>query len=212
MCKFLKEEEIRILATRTELQEALDFYECHDKWIRVKANEVKAFGATNFPLFLSELKEKVTTCSEECFDACIEDAGIFLTIPIADEQTYRTYATRYTSLQSVYERSGTNCRMVRTIHSTKTQKALSAEQRGELIQLGYSTSSEEVLFYISDEMISYNGSKLYVVLPYKKGIAAVEEMATELGDLIYKTGCISHEALFVQWYVKNGDTESHAQF
>ena len=80
MCKFLKEEEIRVLATRTALQEALDFYECHDKWIRVKAKEVKAFGATNFPLFLSEIKEKVTTCSEECFDACIEDAGIFLTI------------------------------------------------------------------------------------------------------------------------------------
>ena len=57
MCKFLKEEEIRILATRAELQEAIDFYECHDKWVRVKAKEVKAFGATNFPLFLSEIKE-----------------------------------------------------------------------------------------------------------------------------------------------------------
>lgn len=211
--RYLNEEEIKTLKTREALQEALDFYEKHDRWIRVPADTVKAFGVTDYPLFSGELKERLKeTCPEECFDRCVADAGIFLTIPVKEENEYKTFATRYTSLESVYERSGSNCRMVRTTNSHGAIKALPAERRGELINLGYTTSKEEILFLISDEMISYNGSRMYVILPYEEGVKAVEEVVSQVGDLRYKTGFISHEYLVAEWYVENGDTEAHKLF
>lgn len=207
--RFLKEKEIRHLKSREDLQEAIDFYEEHDTWLQPIANEIMTFGVTDYPLFNQDLQAKIQdTCPKECFDECVSDAGIFLTLPYGNK--YVTFATRDISLNSIYERSGSNCRMVRTIDSHGYIKALSAEERGEIINKGWRTSTEKIKVLISDEKISFVGSSKYVILSYRDGIAAAEKiLGNDFEIMEYVKGYISHEYIVAEWQIKSPETESH---
>lgn len=209
MCRFLKDDEVKKLRTEEELKKAVMFYDKNDRWETVTASSIRAFGVTDYPLFNNEIRERYKeTVPARAFDECVQDAGIFLTIPY-EKRCYRTYATRYTAMESIYERSGSSCRMVRTLSSHGMVKALPAEERGSLIDRGWRTSSEEVKVLISDEKVSFVGSQKYIILPYKDGLRAMKDMLREYEAVTYRSGYISHEYIMAEWYLESADTESH---
>lgn len=212
MC-FLKKEEVRELKTREELQEALQFFKCNDCWLYPYANEIKAFGVSNHPLFNSEKREEIR---EECpsddfddsFEECVREAGLFLTVP--DGSRFLTFPARYTALESIYDRSGTNCRIIRNVTDRKYTKALSAEERAEIIARGFRTSKEPVKLLISDGMVSFIGSEKYMILPYEDGVEMAERTLADIFETVeYKTGYVSHEFLSAEWVVESDETLSH---
>lgn len=206
--KYLAEYETKLLPTREALEEAVQFYKEHDRWMYPNANDLVTFGVTDYPLLNGDIKERILeSCPEDAFEDCVQDAGIFLTVPMSDK--YLTFATRYTALNSIYERSGSSCRMVRNISDHGYIKALSAEERGEIINKGWKTSSEPLKVLYSDERISFVGSNKYVILPYDEGIQAAEETLEKNFNVEYLTGSISHEYLVCAWTISNEETMSH---
>lgn len=210
--KFLNDYQIKDLDTRKELQDAVDFYKEHDVWIFPYAHEIQTFGVSDYPLFNGNIRENVTSCDDAALDECLKEAGLFLTVPTETSQ-YVTFATRSTALTSIYDRSGTNCRIVRTINSTPKMRALSAEERGEIINKGWKTSDEQVKMLISDEKISFVGSSKYVILPYDEGIRIAENVLDMIFDKKeYIRGHISHEFIVAEWEVSSAETEAYRIF
>lgn len=210
MKPFLKENQIKPLCDRRELEEALEYYRTHDEWKILTAQEIKAFGISDYPLLNAGTKEEFG--NDEVFDDCVKNAGIFLSFPSYErgEMKYYTYAARDIAMNSVYNRSGTNCRIVRNVTDRKNTKALSAEERGEIINKGFTTSKEEVKMLISDERISFIGSEKYVILPYEKGIEAVESvLPLKFEEVEYRNGYISHEYLVAEYEIKDPEIESY---
>ncbi len=207
--KYLKEEEVRNISSPEQLDEVVNFYEKNDRWIEVAANSLRTFGVSNLPLLLlfdekqNEIKD---TCSEDNFNECVAETGLFLSIPVVDH--FETYATRYTAFPSIYNRSGTNCRMVTTLYNKGFVTAKSAEERGEDVNRGWQTTKEPVKVLISDEKVSFVGSHKYVILPYREGIdTALQVLMEEFEEVSFRSGMISHEFILADWNIWNDEAE-----
>lgn len=183
-----------------------------ENWHNVYADEVKSFGVSNTPILAEvEISEKQMeeTVSVDSFTECVGETGIFVSFPYEDK--YITYPTRYTSNNSLLDRSGTNCRMVKTISSKGYVTALSAEQRGEEINRGFQYSKEPLKIYVVDEKVSFFGSCKYVILPYDEGLNTVKQyLDKEFPEAEFVRGEISHEYIFCDYRLNSEEEESLA--
>ena len=212
--KELKDLEIRNLATEQEFKAACEHYSNPAFWHFVYANEIRCFGVSNMPILAETMlqeKHMEETVNNEQFCECVAENGLFTAIPNMDGNAYETYAGRYTCHTSMYDRSGTACRMVKTISSKGKISALSAEERGEEVNRGWNTSAEKIAIYIPDGKISFFGSEKYVILPFIDGYNAVkEELAISYPDAEYTTGRIDHEYILGEWKLNASEEEEYA--
>lgn len=208
------DEAVMALTTEAEFKAAAEHYSNPSFWRFVYANELRCFGVSNMPILAQTIvqeKNMADTVSVEQFNECVAENGLFTAIPNEEGTAYETYAGRYTCHTSMYDRSGTACRMVKTITSHGKITALSAEMRGEEVNRGWNTSAEKLSVYIPDGKISFFGSEKYVILPFIDGYNAIrEELDLSYPDAEYANGKIDHEYIVGEWKLNAEEEESYA--
>ena len=120
MDRYLLDGQEKCLKDEAELEKALKHYEDTDRWYFPRANEIYAKGVDNTPLFYGDYMRSISaTCSEELFEECVKSTGIFLKVPDTIlKDGYNTFAVREIALESVLERAGVACRLMRTLTDT----------------------------------------------------------------------------------------------
>ena len=210
----VNDDSVKNLLTEKSFLEAATHYSNPDFWRFVYANEIRCFGVSNMPILAESIVEEKgmeKTVSPEQFTECVRENGLFTAIPNAEGTAYETYAGRYTCHTSMYDRSGTACRMVTTIGSHGKITALSAEQRGEEVNRGWTTSSESIAVYIPDGKIGFFGSEKYVILPFTDGYYAVRnELDNSFPKAEYSEGQIDHEYIVGEWKLNSDEEEAYA--
>lgn len=209
------DKDILIINNLSEMKETLAWYSKPEFWKKVYADEIRSFGVSNMPILAESIiedKGMKDTCSTSQFNECVADIGIFTALPNSEGTAYETFAGRFTSYLSMYDRSGTSCRMIKTIHSHGEITALSAEERGEEINRGWQTSKELLSVYIPDGKIGYFGSKKYVILSMEEGLdSVVHELSASYPDAKYIAGNVSYEYILAEWKLNAcEDEESYA--
>lgn len=209
----VSDDDVLALLSEKDFVAACEHYSNPEFWRDVYADEIRCFGVSNLPILAQQMREEnkmEETVSDEQFKECVADTGIFTALPSPDGG-YETYAGRYTCYTSMYNRSGTNCRMVTTTASHGKITALSAEMRGEEINRGWNTSKELISVYIPDGKISFFGSEKYKILPFIDGYKAVkEELIASYPDHKYMNGQIDHEYIYGEWKLNASEEEEYA--
>lgn len=211
--RFLKDEEIKILEKEEELEEALSFYEENDKWYFPYSNEIRVTGVDDMPLFYGDYMRKIyRTCPEDAFVECVRSSGLFLEIP--GETAKETFAVRDIALESIFERAGLACRLMRTLEDAGYVKALNAEKRGAILDMGFHQSTERVKVLVSDEKLTVIGSSKYAIMDFREGLERAEKALLGQDDfdsLAYDCGSISHEGLSACYRIEGAGPDSHKE-
>ena len=214
MDRYLLDGQEKCLKDEAELEKALKHYEDTDRWYFPRANEIYAKGVDNTPLFYGDYMRSISaTCSEELFEECVKSTGIFLKVPDTIlKDGYNTFAVREIALESVLERAGVACRLMRTLTDTGCVKALDAEKRGGILDIGFRHSSEPIKVLVSDGKISIIGSSKYAILDYREGLEAAKreiENQDDFDELSFRNALISHEGLIVRYDLTGSGPDSH---
>lgn len=209
MNRILKKDlEVKVLSTEEDFKATCEYFSRDELWRKVKGNELHAIGYSDVPILAEQLIEESGVESMDAFLEGMSETGIFTQIPSLDGLHMETYAGRYTSYVSMYNRSGTNCRMITTVMPKSKIAALSAEERGKEIDRGWSTTKENLSIYIVDSKISYFGSDKYVILSYLDGFNAVKDMLKEAYPKAeYIIGQVSYEYIFGEWRLHADEEE-----
>ena len=209
MNRILKKDlEVKVLSTEEDFKATCEYFSRDELWRKVKGNELHSIGYSDVPILAEQLIEESGVESMDAFLEGMSETGIFTQIPSLDGSHMETYAGRYTSYVSMYNRSGTNCRMITTVMPKSKIAALSAEERGKEIDRGWSTTKENLSIYIVDSKISYFGSDKYVILSYLDGFNAVKDMLKEAYPKAeYITGQVSYEYIFGEWRLHADEEE-----
>lgn len=211
--RYLQDGQVMPLTSEKDLEEALSFYEENDKWYFPYANEIRVTGVDDLPLFYQDFQRKIyKTCPEDAFVECVRSSGIFLEVP--GENILGTYAVRDIALESIFERAGLACRLMRTFADVGYVKALGAEKRGAILDMGFHQSNEPVKVLISDEKVNVIGSAKYAILDFREGIERSKAALLKQDDfdaLAYDSGTISHEGLSLKYKLDGPGVDSHRE-
>lgn len=207
------DDSVSALLSEESFKKACEHYSNPEFWHEVYADELRCFGVSNLPILsqqIREEKEMEKTVSDTQFKEAVAGTGLFTALPSTDGK-YDVYAGRYTCYTSMYDRSGTNCRMVTKLLSSNKITALSAEARGEEVNRGWNTSRELLSVYIPDGKISFFGSEKYKILPFIDGYNAVKhELQKSYPEHKYMEGQIDHEYIYGEWKLNAEEEEEYA--
>lgn len=218
--KYLKNAlEVRELKTKDDVKEYLEFRKENDVWVSPYINECAVVGIENIPIFYNQYKENLNNtfnpatkpelsvsladCTEEDFESCVKDSGLFLVFP--QEYEVKIYPTIYTAFSGICQRAGLSGTTITNDNTTTFLSPLPVTEKAAWLTRGFSLHKANCKILIRDEAVVADLSSEYKIIPADKAISALEkELSIEHPLFSYLSGHVSHEYLYLE-YILNDD-------
>lgn len=220
MAKYLKhDEEVRVLKTREELMDYLQFRSENDEWVECFINELAAVGIPDEPLFIPSLCTDVKIVrhgfttqigdidyNDVNNEECIKDTGLFLVFPWKDK--LRAFPTRRIAYATICKRAEDDCGTMYRFDMKPNKGVLPIKEKAERLCRDFTLYSNNCKILLRDEKVSAVLSKEYAILPADELIDALEsQLATDHPDFLFDSGTVSHEFLIAEYLLNDREME-----
>ena len=197
----LRENEERLISSREELQNILDFRKENDYWKDADANMVTVVGLP--PIMDENNPERdVTLTSEEKSDilACVNKLGVW-TSDLTKESLYIAYPIRDVALKDVCARAGVFGPRLTNIEDKPFEAALPSAIKAKILNYGLACNSRRCQLLVRDEAVVAMKSDKYVIFNIWEIIPNVEKALREVfPELEYVDGSIGDDGIYCNYY------------
>lgn len=211
---FLEDHEEKVLSTREELQELLEYRDKNDIRVFPNVNECACVGIdvnTNKEMASDVAKMEVET---NIFNTGLNsDTKLLLVFP--KDFVPVIYPVRYTAMMDIEGRAGLYGRTIECTEakSNSNIQVLPALLRGQFLSTGMSLNGNSSCILIRDGKVSAMKSHKYQVLTEMEMIEVLENhMKNDFPDFQYRTGAVSHAFLSCEYLFNATDMEESLKF
>lgn len=209
MCILLKDNEIKAIKSKQELEEYLDFRSEYDRWLISPVSRMKIL--TNTGSAADFKKQTGSRASEECISECTkEGTNLFLRFitEINGVKKRGTIPLRYTAVRSLLDRA----RISGLSITNETEEAdihiLSLKDKTEIINKCLPLYEQQSKVLIRDEKISAIMSGQYAILGEKEIVWAVENgLEKDFPYYEFLNGYVSHESFRAEYALHADEIE-----
>lgn len=208
MCVLLKDDEIKTINSREELQEYLDFRKTHDKWFISPINLMQVFTKSSSELINAFKKRTGSIISDIAIQDCAENGtNMFLKFhtEINGQDKKGVVPLRYTAIRSLLDRAKIGGFSLYNEEEDAGIEVLPLQEKANIINKCLSLYAQSAKVLYRDEKISAIMSGQYAVLAEKDIVEAVEGcLKNNFPKAEFLTGSVSHE-FFRMEYALNAD-------
>lgn len=206
MCILLKDDEIKTINSREELQEYLDFRKTHDKWFISPINLMQVFTKSSGELINSFKKRTGSVISDIAIQNCAESGtNMFLKFhtEINGQDKKGVVPLRYTAMRSLLDRAKIGGFSLYNEEEDTGIDVLPLQEKANIINKCLSLYTQRAKVLYRDEKISAIMSGQYAVLAEKDIVEAVEGcLKDNFPKADFLTGSVSHEFFRMEYALK----------
>lgn len=202
---FKNDEEIKYFNHHEEFIKFLERKQCEELWIEPYVNELTIVGIDDAPIFYEEYKNQHHVVDDDdANNECIKSTGLFLALPVDNENKWITYPIRQMGVNSVFNRAQLTGATMRNTEKKPKANPLPPSVKGEWLTKACKLYSSTCKILLSDNKITVAASDRYTIVSEIELYREMELCLKTLYDEVnFIEGKISHECCTFSFKVKD---------